>query len=643
MFTIINTSQGTIVFIFHCIVSKNVREELLKSLRKQRRRLLKSTLSTSSSSASSKLTNNSSSNRSSKQLHRTASDSSSFRTLKKSLDSARLLDRQSSNCSHIPKKMLLTDALLNQHSNSQSNNNNNSNNEDSLQSGELTDQKENHLSFFRYLIGLLCFCFGGGSGGSLSMDNDDNQNKKKMNQNSQSFSFSSRSYTDTNMSPLQNYSSGLASPLNSNYIKISCDQNEETIIKLLNEPYFNVNTTHLYNIQSGNYKSMSQQSHYAQHVQQAQQQQQPIYLAAESNLMHAFQKRSSGSIKTNYRLLNTPNIRRTLSQMSSDSANNVGQQRHYMSSIHTRLPSNSNINTTQIPTIPPPPLPAGVLVYSGQTVASSPGPHKMAALSRKNTATLNENRFSTFKTSPILNENPYNGHVKFRNAAATTTATDLEKPIIAPSVLSNNKRLAAYDENQYLTPEYHSYSMVDSEFQSEYYCDDGICSVGIVEDEISNNYQEVFDQEFTNDNLNEPNNQTNAYSAASLVVTAPAAVTSSAPYSSNYNRRAKNSSLDRNHRSKLKDLITMPEELDKEYSQENSNVSDTSIFKSITLENKLKPETRLDKIPSVSNCSESLSTAEDCSANTTLSRSSTLMKHLDPDENSKAKRILQRI
>ena len=232
---------------------------------------------------------------------------------------------------------------------------------------------------------------------------------------------------------------------------------------------------------------------------------------------------------------------------------------------------------------------------------------------------MNENRFSTFKASPALNENPYN--VKFRN--------DLEKPIIAPSVLSNNKRLAAYDENQYLTPEYHSYSMVDSEFQSEYYCDDGICSVGVVEDEISNNYQEVIDQEFTNDQ--ELNEQTNTYAVAA------------AAYSNNYNRRLKITSSDRNHKSKLKDLITMPEELDKEYSQENSNVSDTSIFKSITLENKLKSEKKLDKIPSVSNCSASSSTAEDTSANTTLSRSSTLMNNIDPDENSKAKRILQRI
>ncbi len=599
LFTIINTSQGTIVFIFHCIVSKNVREELIKSLRKQRRRLLKSTLSTSSSSASSKLTTNSSSNRSSKQLHRTTSDSSSFRTLKKSLDSARLLDRQSSNCSNIPKKMLLTDPLLNNHSNSQSNN------EDSLQSSE-PDHKETHISFFGYLLRLLCFCFVG----SLSTDSAERmhnqENEKKINQNSQSFSFSSRSGTD-NISP--NYSSGLASPLNSNYIKISCDQNEETIIKLLNEPYFNVNTTHLYNIQSGNYKSVSQPSHF---IQQQQQQQQPIYLAAESNLMLALQKRGSGSIKTNYRMLNTPNIRRTLSQMSSESTN--GQQRHYMSSIHTRLPSNSNINTTQIPTIPPPPLPIGI--YTGQTNISS-CTQKLAALSRKNT--LNENRFSTFKASPALNENPYN--VKFRN--------DLEKPIIAPSVLSNNKRLAAYDENQYLTPEYHSYSMVDSEFQSEYYCDDGICSVGVVEDEISNNYQEVIDQEFTNDQ--ELNEQTNTYAVAA------------AAYSNNYNRRLKITSSDRNHKSKLKDLITMPEELDKEYSQENSNVSDTSIFKSITLENKLKSEKKLDKIPSVSNCSASSSTAEDTSANTTLSRSSTLMNNIDPDENSKAKRILQRI
>lgn len=40
LFTILNSSQGTIIFIFHCIISKNVRDELLKALRKHKRRML---------------------------------------------------------------------------------------------------------------------------------------------------------------------------------------------------------------------------------------------------------------------------------------------------------------------------------------------------------------------------------------------------------------------------------------------------------------------------------------------------------------------------------------------------------------------------------------------------------------------------
>jgi hypothetical protein len=42
LFTILNSSQGTIVFIFHCVLSKSVRDELIKGLRKQKRRLFSS-------------------------------------------------------------------------------------------------------------------------------------------------------------------------------------------------------------------------------------------------------------------------------------------------------------------------------------------------------------------------------------------------------------------------------------------------------------------------------------------------------------------------------------------------------------------------------------------------------------------------
>jgi hypothetical protein len=38
LFTIINSSQGAVIFFFHCIVSKSVRDELLKLLRKQKSR-----------------------------------------------------------------------------------------------------------------------------------------------------------------------------------------------------------------------------------------------------------------------------------------------------------------------------------------------------------------------------------------------------------------------------------------------------------------------------------------------------------------------------------------------------------------------------------------------------------------------------
>ncbi len=48
MFTVLNSSQGTIIFIFHCIISKNVRDELLKAIRNHKSRLLSSSGSSSS-------------------------------------------------------------------------------------------------------------------------------------------------------------------------------------------------------------------------------------------------------------------------------------------------------------------------------------------------------------------------------------------------------------------------------------------------------------------------------------------------------------------------------------------------------------------------------------------------------------------
>ena len=87
LFTIVNASQGTVIFVFHCLVSKSVREELLKTLRKQKHRLLSGTSSLSSNQPSSR-----------KLQRGGGSNSSSFQTNKK-LDSTRLINRKSSNCS----------------------------------------------------------------------------------------------------------------------------------------------------------------------------------------------------------------------------------------------------------------------------------------------------------------------------------------------------------------------------------------------------------------------------------------------------------------------------------------------------------------------------------------------------------------
>jgi hypothetical protein len=211
-------------------------------------------------------------------------------------------------------------------------------------------------------------------------------------------------------------------------------------------------------------------------------------------------------------------MKRTSSQLSSCSnSSNNPTQTTYLAPLNSNQISNKNsfvyVNNytsctncsgkCQIPTMPPPPLPP---------MPTHEIPLSKASLLRNKdsfNSNTSQDRFSTFRT------------------------------------IQNKKQLEACDENQYLQPEFNSYSMVDSEFQSEsqYYCDDGICS-RVEDDTNSDNYVEVI-EEYSPDESDR--------------------VTGS------HHKQSK-------HLSKLKDLIAMPEEYEKDDCVEASNLSDMDLF-----------------------------------------------------------------
>jgi len=199
LFTIVNASQGTIVFVFHCLVSKNVREEILKIYRKQKRQLFSSKESGKTSSLLLK----------SKSLNRGPNSSSSFRSPRKFFDSARLIDRKGSNCSS-----------------------NQTNSSTDQSQKRLTESNRRHgTSVYDFLYQIFCSCF-------LTTDSytaqvyEFNKNVK----NSQSFSTNSRHFNDTTQSPLRNYTSVTAQ--NNSFSKTINDEDCITLLQQ-NEPCLN--------------------------------------------------------------------------------------------------------------------------------------------------------------------------------------------------------------------------------------------------------------------------------------------------------------------------------------------------------------------------------------------------------------------
>jgi len=128
--------------------------------------------------------------------------------------------------------------------------------------------------------------------------------------------------------------------------------------------------------------------------------------------------------------------------------------------------------------MPPPPPPPYTNITQFCGVNSIVPPSTASILRKKDSfkSSHKNDRFGSFKASEISGRLP---------------------PVPSRKDEIGNDRVL-HEENQYLQPECNTYSMVDSEFQSEsqYYCDDDICG----QDLNSNMYSEVFE-----DYMEEPN------------------------------------------------------------------------------------------------------------------------------------------
>lgn len=663
LFTIINSSQGTIVFIFHCLISKSVREELLKGLSRQTQRLFSSmdgnkraggVLGGYSSNSKSPVFLNGS-----KPLHRGSSNTSSFRSPKKN-ESAKLLNYKGSNCSSSQN------SSINNHQNNRN-----------------TNKKPGHFeSFFKYIYDLLfCFCLrssastSSASSFSTSLDMNNNNNIKNVSNNKtfsmshSSSSSSSRVTSDPNdidHSPFHNYT---LNKQNFNGGVLSINEEDELSSHLLNNKCENYTIKPpippMYFNQSDNQSSLrsngsSVMGNFLQLI--------------NSNHLPASMKRTNINNNLNHLLTPTAsvNMKRTSSQMSSSSSNsNNPTQSTYISPIGVDLASstihryhaNMLNNSGQVPSVPPPlPPPLNYSNFYGVDI-----PVSNASQARNN---LNDStRFSTFKgkkndqtNGQQRNFNSYNFNKlkqQYQHIAPNNQPTTNQ--INHTSNNNNMIKRGNYDENQYLTPEYHSYSMVDSEFQSDtqYYCDDGICGVAL-EDDVSNNYVEVVD-EFLDEQNSSNISSNNHHQQNKLCLQTEI---KNLKYLNNLNqlktKSQQNSSM--KFRNKLRDLITMPEEYDTENSNmDNSNISDQDLFNMTAAVNGGRAQNNqklsnhdlfINKLPaSSSSCSSTTTTSghnnsssiDSCSMKLNQQQQQPNLLLLSPDENLKAKKILQRL
>lgn len=190
------------------------------------------------------------------------------------------------------------------------------------------------------------------------------------------------------------------------------------------------------------------------------QQQASIPLASRMN-------RTSSHLSTCSNSSNNPTQATYLSPLSSTYLNNKNF-------VYVNNCANCQKSNVQIPNMPPPPLP----------------PFNNTTLNQYCGVNVQPSNASMLRNKDSFLSNKYNGD-RFNSARTIESQNFRLPPVPARKENSLSVKALHHDENQYLQPECNSYSMVDSEFQSEsqYYCDDRICDV----EENSNMYSEVFE------------------------------------------------------------------------------------------------------------------------------------------------------
>jgi hypothetical protein len=513
LFTVLNSSQGTIIFIFHCVISKNVRDELLKAMYKQKRRLL-SSMASSGSSNNTPGAGGSSPASSKTFIFKTANarqpTAAATALHGPALNNNQAMNRSGSGPSHSSSFKLNaadTKKLLAHQASVRSNNTtaselNTSDNEDSLNRHHYHQASSRPLFFLEYLFDLLfCFCFRpssahSSSGQSLSTNLDSNNHLaangtmiKTATGVVNGAGYPGKSLSKS--SPPHHYSSdsGASKTASKHSAILSIDEDDEeeeeeneSISNLLrsnnlpdvpgvyqNHHQLNLNTLsyiqqHHLNNQLNSYLTNGKQ-------QQQQQQPQPGY----HNMAPIYYTNGMSIPSGNFSII--PLINSTLVKnghlMNGSAAphNNQPPPAHLFQSMHRRnseQASSSPLTGQSTCAAHSFMLPnGGTSLTQNSTlviVPASTPPH----YNNTNSNNTNNNSFSTFKTKA-------NGNVTGRRDVAVSIGMTKR----------NN-----YDENQYLTPEchYHNYSTVDAG-------DVRVMSgANREEDNLYNNYVEVVDE-----------------------------------------------------------------------------------------------------------------------------------------------------
>lgn len=380
-----------------------------------------------------------------------------------------------------------------------------------------------------------------------------------------------------------------------------------------------------------------------------------LYGNLRTNPMGAKINRTSSHLSSNSNMSNNPTQTTYLSPVNTTHSHANQANFLYVNNCSNCQKLNAN-GSCQIPSMPPPPLPpyTNINQFCGVNVP----PSTASLLRNKDSFMSNKssNRFSTFKN---------NNNVDVGNNCR-----------LPPVPLKNSKSFQAHnnqDENQYLQPECNTYSMVDSEYQSEsqYYCDDGICR----QEENSNMYSEVVE-----DYMEEPtsfNCDVERKPALNIKNKLNASYLNNLKLKQSKFNKSKRFSVQKNLvgfnffdmfnlicicfiKAKLKDLIAMPEEYDKEESIEHSHISDQELFNltsSVLRREKSRMEEQTDLLVELEEPNdeilETLSDSShlhssDSSVNSTLRPAASVLNGLfrptslysKPENNDTAKKIL---